>query len=60
LPSLCPSGAPHHHIELFIKGDKEREIIADFLKDKYDSRGYTEPYFEIFYEDLIGLGLVKI
>jgi hypothetical protein len=59
----CPPYAlqepAHHHIELFIKGDKEREIIAYFLKDRYDSRGYSEPYFEIYFDDLIGLGLVR-
>ena len=49
----------YHHIELFIKDNEKRAIIANYLKEKYDSRGYEEPYFEIFFDDLRKLGLVK-
>ena len=59
-PPYALQEAAHHHIELFIKDNNGREMIAEFLKDKYNSRGYSEPYFEIFFEDLHGLGLVEL
>ena len=49
----------HHHIEIFIKEKESRAIIASYLKKRYKHRGYTEPYFEIFFNDLRKLGLVK-
>jgi hypothetical protein len=58
-PPYALQGGTHHHIEVFIKDEEKRAIIANFLKEKYNSRGYEEPYFEIFFDDLCKLGLVK-